>query len=110
MAWLHGWPKLMRLVSGDISGFPDPIGLGPTISLVLAVVVEFVFGILLAIGIWTRWSLLPLIFTMVVAAFIHHAADPIKDKEKALLFLGMYVVLFFTGPGWYSVDKQWRKR
>jgi putative oxidoreductase len=109
MVWLHGWPKLLRLAAGDISGFPDPIGLGPAISLVLAVLAEFVFALLLVAGWWTRWSLVPLIITMAVAAFVHHGPDPLKEKEKALLFLGMYLVLFLTGPGWYSLDKQWKR-
>ena len=28
----HGYPKLMKVISGDF-GFADPFGLGPTVSL-----------------------------------------------------------------------------
>ena len=42
---------------------------------------------------------------MAVAAFIVHASDPIGTKEKALLYLIGFVVIFLAGPGKYSIDK-----
>jgi putative oxidoreductase len=41
---------------------------------------------------------------MSVAFFIAHSADDFGTKEKSLLFLGMFIVLFFTGAGRYSID------
>jgi putative oxidoreductase len=47
---------------------------------------------------------------MTVVTFIVHAEDPFAMKEKALLFLLIFVVQFVTGPGKYSLDAQIRKR
>jgi putative oxidoreductase len=100
----HGYPKLIRLLSGEEIKFADPLFLGPVISLILAVFAEFFCSIFIAIGLGTRLAAIPLIITMLVAAFIIHGADPIADKEKALLFLVIYLTLFVTGSGKYSID------
>jgi putative oxidoreductase len=105
MAYSHGWGKLQQLLSGDMS-FADPIGIGETPSFVLAVFAEFVCGILVALGLFTRVALVPLIITMGVAVFIIHAEDPFSKQEFGLLYLVPYLTLFLTGPGKLSLDKQ----
>lgn len=105
MAYAHGWGKFQKLLSGDM-GFADPIGIGQELSLILAVFAELVCGILLALGLFTRLSLVPLIFTMVVAVFIVHADDPFSKQEFGLLYLAPYIALFLTGPGRFSLDKR----
>ena len=41
---------------------------------------------------------------MLVVIFIVHGGDPFQAKELPLLYLGIYVVLFFTGGGRYALD------
>jgi putative oxidoreductase len=65
----HGYPKLTRLFDGGEIKFGDPIGIGPAASLVLAVFAEFLCAILVGLGLFTRLSSIPLIITMLVAAF-----------------------------------------
>ncbi len=108
MAIGHGLPKLQKF--SDIqSSFADPLGIGSTASLASAVLVEVLFGLLFALGLLTRVSTLPLIFTMGVAAFLVHGADPLfakgPSKEMALLYLLAYVAVLITGPGKYSIDE-----
>ena len=105
MAYSHGWGKLQSLMAGDM-GFADPIGVGEEVSLVLTVFAEFFCGILVALGLFTRAALIPLIITMLVAVFIIHADDPFGKQEFGLLYLIPYVTLFLIGPGKLSVDKQ----
>lgn len=105
MLFSHGLPKLNRLFSSGEISFADPLGIGTVPSLVLAVFSEFLCSILVIAGFLTRASLIPLIITMVVAGFIHHAEDPFTQKEKALLFLLIYIFLFITGPGKYSLNR-----
>ena len=100
----HGFPKLQRLLAGEMQ-FGDPIGLGPEVSLVLAVFAEVVCSILIVLGLGTRLAAIPLIVTMAVAAFIAHGADPFGRKEMALLYLVGYVVLLLSGSGKFSVDR-----
>ena len=100
----HGYPKLTKLLAGGEIKFSDPIGVGPTISLVLVVLAEFLCSILVGLGIFTRLSTIPLIVAMSVAAFIAHGPDPFGRKELALMYLLIYVFLLITGGGKYSVD------
>lgn len=104
MAYSHGWGKAQKLLSGDMA-FADPIGIGQEASLVLTVFAELVCGVLLALGLFTRAALIPLIVTMAVAVFIIHAPDPLADKEFAILYLVPYVALLFFGPGKFSADR-----
>lgn len=99
----HGYPKLQRLVAGEMR-FGDPLGLGPEVSLVLAVFAEFFCAVLVMLGLGTRWATIPLIVTMAVAAFIAHGADPFGRKELALLYLVSFVFLLLTGGGKFSLD------
>ena len=101
----HGIPKFQKMIGGDFE-FGDPIGIGPTPTLFLAVIAEFICPILLIVGFKTRWvAILPAI-TMLVAAAIVHSADPFGTKEKALLFLVTFVAMILLGPGKYSMDRK----
>ncbi|MEZ5105155.1 MAG: DoxX family protein [Draconibacterium sp.] len=100
----HGWPKLNKLLAGGEIRFGDPIGIGPTASLILAIFAEFLCSILVGLGIYTRLSTIPLMVTMSVAAFISHVNDPFGRKELALIYLLIFVFIFISGGGKYSVD------
>ena len=100
----HGLGKFQKLISGAEIKFLDPFGLGSSISFSLAVFSEFFASALLIFGLFTRFSTLSLIITMAVAAFIAHSDDPFGTKEKSLLFLVSYILLFLTGPGKYSLQ------
>ncbi|MFG6687433.1 DoxX family protein [Mariniflexile sp. HNIBRBA6329] len=99
----HGIPKINSLFESSIK-FADPIGLGETTSLILALIGEVVAPLLILIGFKTKLAAIPAVITMFVAAFVIHANDPLNVKEKALLFLFGFLVLLFTGAGKYSVD------
>lgn len=100
----HGIPKLMRVLEGNFS-FGDPIGIGPTASLLLVTFAEAICSIFVILGLFTRAALVPMIITMGVAVFIAHADDPFGRKELPLFFLITFITLFLTGPGKYSIDK-----
>lgn len=105
MAALHGWMKLTNY-SGMSGKFADPFGLGQAPSLALVVFAEFVCGLLLVLGLFTRVAALILAFTMGVAFFMAHGgklSGP-GNGEMAFLFLGAYVALFLAGAGKFSVD------
>jgi putative oxidoreductase len=99
----HGVPKMMKMMSGDMQ-FADPIGVGAPASLVLTVFAEVVCAIMVLVGFQTKWAAFPVAFTMLVAAGIVHASDPIGKKELALLYLAGYLAISLLGAGKYSVD------
>jgi putative oxidoreductase len=100
----HGLPKLEMLFSGDPVQFPAVFGLSAASALALAVFAEVVCSVLVLIGLGTRLVVIPLIFTMLVAAFYFHGADPFAQKEPAILYLIPYVMLLLTGSGKYALD------
>ncbi|MFL0354365.1 DoxX family protein [Xanthomarina sp. GH4-25] len=102
---VHGIPKIERLFSSPIE-FGDPIGVGPTLSLILALIGEVVAPILIIIGFKTKLAAIPSAITMFVAAFIVHIDDDFGTKEKALLYLVCFVVIFLAGPGKYAIDNK----
>jgi len=101
----HGLPKFQKMIGGNFE-FADPIGLGPAPSLFLAMIGEFICPILIIIGFKTRIMAIPPAITMLVAAFMIHINDPFGTKEKALIYLVIFLVIILLGPGKYSIDRK----
>jgi len=104
MLWQHGWPKLLNFTD-KMDQFADPIGLGSTISLSLVVLAECLCALLVTLGLWTRFTTIPLIITMGVAVFVTHGGDPFGKKEMAVLYMMAYLAIFLTGSGRYILDR-----
>ncbi|MDF2375409.1 MAG: DoxX family protein [Verrucomicrobiales bacterium] len=108
MLFAHGWGKLTKF--GELSGkFADPIGLGSAPSLALAVFAEVFCAIAIMLGLFTRAAAIPLLITMLVAAFVVHDADPFQKKEFALLYAAPFLMLILTGAGSFSVDAKLKR-
>ncbi|SFW53656.1 putative oxidoreductase [Sinomicrobium oceani] len=106
----HGFGKLQMLLNGGEIEFADPIGVGAKFSLILAVIGEFVAPVFVILGFKTRWAVIPTIITMIVAAFVIHASDPIGRKEMALLYLVVFATIALTGAGKFSLDGAMQKK
>lgn len=99
----HGYDKMQEFLAGN-HDFPDPLHVSPIVSHGLTVFAEFFCSILLVLGLFTRPALVILIGCMAIVAFSIHGADPLGDKEHALLYLFAYLSIFLTGAGKYSID------
>lgn len=99
----HGWSKLMNFAERSKT-FADPIGLGPAVSLGLAVFAEVLCAALVMVGFATRLAAIPPAILLAVAAFVAHANDPFRQKELALVFLAAFLTLAFTGGGAFALD------
>lgn len=107
---VHGWQKLSGF-SEMADKFPDPIGMGSQLSLIMAIAAELGCSLLVIAGFATRLAAIPLAFTMVVALFVVHGSDPWKTKELAACYLAVYATLMLTGAGRFSVDHSlWGKK
>ncbi|MCD8186937.1 MAG: DoxX family protein [Rikenellaceae bacterium] len=105
----HGVAKMQHFSELSHS-FADPLGLGPKVSLLLIIFAEFGCAVFLIVGLFTRLAVLPLIFGMAVAAFTAHDLSVFQEVESPLLYMFIFISLFFTGAGRYSLDHLWGKR
>ena len=99
---MHGIDKLANFEVLSYS-FPDPLGMGSHLSLVLVILAEVFCALTFIGGFLFRISLLPMLFAMFVAFFYAHGGS-IADGELAFIYLGVFLLLLVTGPGRYSAD------
>jgi len=108
MAFGHGLGKVPpseKFIEGVTEmGFPMPLLFAWSAGLA-----EFVGGIFLALGLFTRPSAFFVAFTMGVAAFVRHAPDPFKQKELSLLYFVIAIFFVIHGAGKFSADRFIRK-
>lgn len=104
MMMTHGWSKLTAF-SQKAEFFPDPLGIGNTMSLVLAIFSEFFCSILLVLGLLTRFSAFNLFVTMFVAGVIFHANDGFAKQELALVYGCGFLALMLCGGGGIALDR-----
>ncbi len=100
----HGIQKITQF-SELSQAFPDPLRVGSTISLILAIFGELICSLLFISGLLYRLALIPMIFTMIMAFFIIHGNDPFAARELSFVYLIIFVLLFISGPGKYSIDR-----
>lgn len=86
------------------SVFPDPLGLGSSLTLGLAIFGELICSMAFIVGFVYRLALIPMICTMLVAFFVIHAGDAFAVKELAFTYLVVFVLMFISGPGKFSID------
>ena len=112
----HGYLKLFAP-----GGFNGTVGLfttlgipAPVYSALLVSVLEFAGGILLLIGLLTRWTVLLLTFEMLVAFFTVHMKNGFLvgsgGYEFVLLILAGLVIVIANGAGSLSVGKRFKSR
>lgn len=103
MAFLHGWGKLQSYLGGA-SSFADPLNIGWKYSMWGTIAGEFVCGLLLAAGLFTRVAGFGMAFTMGVAAFMIHGQSGWAKRELAVCYLAVALLVMFTGAGRFSLD------
>ncbi len=104
MFYGHGLGKWKMLFGEGEIQFADPIGIGVTFSLILAVFAEVICSFLIVGGLLTRYAIIPLIATMAVAAFVVNSGQAFGKIELPLIYLAGFVAIFFIGSGRFSLD------
>ncbi|MEK6960826.1 MAG: DoxX family protein [Nanoarchaeota archaeon] len=102
MFFQHGAQKLFGWFGGQSAGLFTLMG--------LAGIVETFGGILIAIGLLTRWAAAVSAIQMLAAYFMMHfpkAWTPIANKgELALLYFAAFLVLMKEGAGKWGIDSR----
>lgn len=65
---------------------------------------EFIGSLMIAAGLLTRASSFFVFFTMAVACFGQHAADPFKERELSFLYASAAFLIMFVGSGSFGMD------
>lgn len=100
--FVHGLGKMMNFSELSLT-YPDVLGFGSYMTLMVAIFCEFCCSLFLIAGFLVRIMVLPMIVAMGVAFFdIHDALFP--QGELSLIYLVVFVLLYFVGPGKYSLD------
>ena len=102
MFFIHGLGKMMNFSELSLT-YPSVFGLGSYMTLMLAVFTEFCCSLFLIAGLLFRIMVLPMIVAMAVAFFdIHDGFLP--EGELALIYMSVFIILYFVGPGRFSFD------
>ena len=100
----HGTAKLLGFPASP-SGLPALMTLGWIQGLL-----ELAGGTLITIGLFTRPTAFILSGNMALAYFMAHAPKSffpmLNGGDGAILYCFIFLLLFFTGPGRWSVDNQ----
>ncbi len=107
---LTGWGKYqagMAAVSSSFEkmGMPMPGITGPSIM-----VLELIGGILLILGVATRWLGLLFAVEFIVAAFVVKLPGGFAGARLELMLLAGGILLLLAGPGRAAVDEAWLER
>ncbi len=100
----HGFDKLIHFTQ-RVNTFPDPLNIGSTLSLSLTIFGEFFCAVLIVFGLLPRLAAIPLVIICIVATFIVHKGEVFGDGEMAALYLAIFLMLLFVGPGKFSLDR-----
>ena len=90
--------------------FQDVIGIGSKLSFDLVIFAELVCGFFVLVGLLTRFTVIPIFVTMVVAFFVAHQNDPFEMKAIVFVYLLLTIIIFIMGSGKYSADNLLFKR
>ena len=107
---LHGAQKLL----GAFGGLPG--GMKPSLFSIIGIagVLELLGGILMMLGLFTRYVAFILCGEMAFAYFRMHAPRGfwpiVNGGELAVLYCFIFLYLFASGPGVWSLDSLLRRR
>ncbi len=99
----HGYAKLVKFSSLKYK-FMNFMHLGSTASLSLIIFAELVCGILLILGLFTRFACIPIIIGMIVVVFVASHGQIFDSGEKGMVYLAATLTILLCGPGKISVD------
>jgi putative oxidoreductase len=106
---MHGGQKLFVLGFGAVAAYLARVGIpAPLAAAVVVTLVEFLGGLALLLGLFTRWAAIPLAVNMAVAIITVHLRNGFflpNGYEFALTLLGANVALILLGSGGASVDR-----
>lgn len=110
----HGAQKLFVFGIAGVAGFMGQGGIPfPMLAAIVVTAVEFLGGLALMLGLFTRWAAIPLAIDMLVAILVVHLKAGFflpNGYEFAFTLLGATLALALLGSGEASVDRVLERR
>lgn len=104
----HGVEKIVNF-SAMQQHFPSPIGVGPTASLVAALIADAICAVFIIAGLFTRLAaLICTVNLFVVIAFLFKFSITKPPVEIAFIYLGGFVAVLLAGAGKFSFDNKFK--
>lgn len=101
--WEHGLPKWQNF-NELATDWLDPLGIGPTATLLLAMFAEILCTFLVFVGLATRLAAAAIVINFAVVVFLIKLGEPFGERELAILYLVGSLGVMFAGAGRISLD------
>jgi putative oxidoreductase len=106
---VHGWAKLQNI---DLfTGVLADIGVPAAVLFAwLVTLLEFVGGLMILLGMWTRYVLLLVVAEFLFTLFVVKGWAIGAEADIDLAIVAMALALFCLGNGKYSLQAMWGRR
>lgn len=101
--FVHGLPKLVHF-SHELTVIEDPLHLGAPLTLSFALFAEVICPVLIALGVLTRLSTVPIIILLLVSLVFVHPTWTLEEGQFGWLLLIVFTTLLIAGPGRYAAS------
>lgn len=102
---VHGLPKLLNM-QAELTLIEDPLGLGATVTLSLAIFAEVLCPLLIILGPFTRLATLPILAVLLVSLVLVHTEWSLGEGQFAWLLAILFTTLLIGGPGRFAFGKR----
>lgn len=103
MIRVHGLKKMAK-ANGEVEIVPNPLNLPPKLNQLIANFSDLVAPILVAFGVLTRFSVLPILAVTLTGYFVVHRKDVLSVRDIPYMYSLSYLFIFLVGAGSFSAD------
>lgn len=103
MIRVHGLKKVAK-ANGEAEIVPNPLNLPPKLNQLIANFSDLVAPVLVAFGILTRFSVLPILAVTLTGYFVVHRKDVLSVRDIPYMYSLSYLFIFLVGAGSFSAD------
>jgi putative oxidoreductase len=103
MIRVHGLKKFAK-ANGETEIVPNPLNLPPKLNQLIANFSDLVAPVLVAFGVLTRFSVLPILAVTLTGYFVVHRKDVLSVRDIPYMYSLSYLFIFLVGAGSFSAD------
>jgi putative oxidoreductase len=100
---VHGLKKL-GITTGVVEQIPNPFGLPSWLNDGAILTANLVCPIFVILGLFTRFSTIPIWCVTLMGYLVVHAGDSLLVKDTPFMYSLSFIFLTFAGAGNYSLD------